>query len=73
MFNLTFVIGQGIVVIEGFLYALFGVVQLLLPFSHFCCLGLKGSNRTVELAYIYLSMFAKFLLGSMLFANVLFA
>lgn len=63
---------QGIVVLEFILYALFGIVQLLLPWAC-CCMGLKGKNRTVEVIYICLSAIAKFLLGTMLFANVLFA
>ena len=58
------------------LYAGFGMVQLFLPFSFkFCCCiwGLKGKNRTTEIIYICLSLVAKFLLGSILFAQVLFA
>jgi hypothetical protein len=56
---------QAIIVLELILYMLFGLVQLFQGFF-------PSGNRKIEAAYIILSLVAKFLLGVMLFANVMF-
>jgi len=43
----------------------FGAVQLMLGFF-------PAGNRKAEVAYIYLSLFAKGILGILLFANTMF-
>ena len=48
------------------LFMLFGLVQLAEAWP------LKGRSRQAELFYIFLSLFAKSLLGGALFANVIF-
>jgi hypothetical protein len=52
-------------VLELILYMLFGLVQLFQGFF-------PSGNRKIEASYIILSLVAKFLLGVMLFANVMF-
>jgi hypothetical protein len=52
-------------VLELILYMLFGLVQAFQGFF-------PSGNRKIEAAYIILSLVAKFLLGVMLFANVMF-
>ncbi len=56
---------QAIIILELVLYMLFGVVQLIQGFF-------PNGNRKIEASYILLSLFAKFFLGVMLFANVMF-
>lgn len=56
---------QGVIIAEIVLYALFGVVQLVQGFF-------PGGHRKVEASYIVLSLVAKVLLGTILFANVMF-
>jgi hypothetical protein len=56
---------QGIIICEVILFMLFGVVQLLQGIW-------PNGHRRIEASYILLSLIAKFLLGTILFANVMF-
>lgn len=57
---------QGAIILEVVLYFSFGMVQLVQGFSP------GYGNRTVEVAYILLSLIAKFALGALLFSTTIF-